>query len=607
MIIMKKIINILGLAAVMLASTSCQNWLDMPSETKLDSNTVFETVSRAEMAVLGCYSNTFNRELYYQLGMGTDECFSTEGETNSKNQVANYVYTTSNIPTSTYTAMYTGIEAANVCIKGLKGMTAASTAEQEKINMLLGEAYAIRGMNYLNIVRFFGDVPYPIIPQSDADGFTSSRVSRDVILDGSVEDLQKAVELLPWQSEGKVSTVERFTKNSACGILARVALYAAGYSLRWDLNTYDPASVKLAQRDDQARIKELYKIAADACKMVIDKGENSLLSSYEKVFRDLVCDRYNKESMLEYGQFGTNVNGTAIGYTNGMYTHTSSMYGKSQPAMAALATYWFDFAEGDTRRDVTIANYSVDKDNNRQMNTYAGNTIGKFRATWKETKGTDINKRDINWPVLRYSDVLLMYAEALNEYNNGPTADAIKAYEDVRVRAFGSASKIGTTPTTYQGFRDAIINERKLELGFEGLRRTDLVRWGILYETLTHTKQNVIDLANRAGKYTNVDMYRAYKKEKATSFSDPVVSVSFIGFKATPTAEEKAALTTNGYTLLNMYSKDALSFANETTASAAWVVNLFRGLEKNKVELLPLNTTTIDDNAGLKGQQHPLY
>ena len=100
---------------------------------------------------------------------------------------------------------------------------------------------------------------------------------------------------------------------------------------------------------------------------------------------------------------------------------------------------------------------------------------------------------------------------------------------------------------------------------------------------------------------------RAYKKEKATSFSDPVVSVSYIGYKSAPTTEEKAALASNGYTLLNMYSKDALSFAYETSATAAWVINLFRGLEKNKVELLPLNTTTIDDNAGLKGQQHPLY
>jgi len=591
----------------MLTSTSCQDWLDMPSETKFDSTTIFESVSKAEMAVLGCYSNTFNRELYYQLGMGTDECFSTEGETNSKNQVANYLYTTSNIPTSTYTAMYTGIEYANVCIKGLSAMQGSTESEKEEISMLLGEAYAIRGMNYLNIVRFFGDVPYPTIPVADAGTFTSSRVSRDVILDGCVEDLQKAIELLPWQSEGKVTTVERFTKNSACGILARVALYAAGYSLRWDLNTYDPASVKLAQRDDVTRIKELYKIAADACKMVIDKGENDLLPSYETVFRDLACGRYNSESMLEYGQYGTNVNGTAIGYTNGMYTHTSSMFAKSGPAMGALATYWYDFEEGDTRRDVTICNYGIAADNTRQMNTYAGSTIGKFRSTWKEGIGTAINKRDINWPVLRYSDILLMYAEATNEYNNGPTAEAKSALEKVRTRGFSDASKIGATPTTYQEFRNAIINERKLEFGFESLRRTDLIRWGILYETLTETKQNVIDMASRTGKYANIDMYRAYKKEKATSFSDPVVSVSYIGYKTAPSAEVQAALTKDGYTLLEMGGTKNLSFAGEMKADASWIVNLFRGLEKNKVELLPLNITTIDDNAGLQGQQHPLY
>lgn len=72
-----------------------------------------------------------------------------------------------------------------------------------------------------------------------------------------------------------VDTPERFTKNSAYGILARVALYAAGYSLRWDLNTvpYNAGTVEIAQRSDAARIKELYQIAADACKAVITKGK----------------------------------------------------------------------------------------------------------------------------------------------------------------------------------------------------------------------------------------------------------------------------------------------------------------------------------------------
>ena len=210
---MKKIFNITCIAATAFLLSSCKDFLEIPSETKFDSETIFETVDRAEMVVVGAYSQTFNREFYYQLGMGTDECFSTEGETNSKNQVANYVYTTSNSPTSTYTSMYTGIEYANVAIKGLQGMNVSSDAEKRKVDMLLGEVYAIRAMNYLNVVRFFGDAPYSTEPVAETGIFTSSRVSRDTIYDGCVADLQKAVELLPWKSEGAVPPPERFTKN----------------------------------------------------------------------------------------------------------------------------------------------------------------------------------------------------------------------------------------------------------------------------------------------------------------------------------------------------------------------------------------------------------
>lgn len=605
---MKKLINILGVSALLLTQTGCQDWLDMPSKNKFDSSTIFENVSRAEMVLLSCYTQTFNRELYYQLGMGTDECISTEGETNSKNQVANYLYTTSNIPTSTYTTMYSGIEYANICIKNLPKMSAVSEAEQRKINMLLGEAYAVRAMNYLNIVRFFGDVPFATIPVEDQTTFASSRVSRDRILDNCIADLQRAVDLLPWYSEGMITSPERFSKNSAYGILARVALYAAGHSLRWDLNTYDAASVKIAQRDDASRVKELYKIAADACAAVINKGENTLLASYEQVFRNLVNGQYNNESMFEIAQYGTNVNGYGIGYTNGMYTHTSSMYGKAQPAMAAFPTYYFDFEEGDARRDVTLCNYGIASDNSRQMNPYSANTIGKFRVTWKSEQGTAINKRDISWPMLRYSDVLLMYAEALNEYHQAPTAEAKVAFEQVRTRGFNNdASKIGTTPASYQEFRNAIILERKLELGFEGWRRTDLARWGVLYETLTEAKENINAMIERTGKYENIDLYRAYKKEKALTFADPVVVVPYVGYKEELTDEQIKELQAEGYIVLKMHGNTALNFGNNLAAGEKWIFNIFRGLEKNKVEILPFAQTTIDNNLGLQGQQHPMY
>ena len=74
---MKKIMNILGAAVLVLTASSCQDWLDMPSESKADSSTVFSTLSRAEMAVMGAYSSLHTQELGYQLLMGTDECAST--------------------------------------------------------------------------------------------------------------------------------------------------------------------------------------------------------------------------------------------------------------------------------------------------------------------------------------------------------------------------------------------------------------------------------------------------------------------------------------------------------------------------------------------------
>lgn len=82
---MKKTILYIGIAAMTLTGfTSCNDYLDMPSKEKFDSETVFEDVNKAEMAVIGCYPQTFNREFFYQLGMGTDECISTESQSNSK-------------------------------------------------------------------------------------------------------------------------------------------------------------------------------------------------------------------------------------------------------------------------------------------------------------------------------------------------------------------------------------------------------------------------------------------------------------------------------------------------------------------------------------------
>lgn len=602
---MKRYFAIIGLAALSMFAVSCNDFLEIPSETKFDSSSIFTSYDKAEMAVLAAYPAGYNREMWYQLGMGTDEVISTEGSTNSKNQIGNYVLSGGITGSSTYTAAYAAIEYANVCIDGLSKVNLVG-AER-----LLGECYCIRSMAYLNLVRYWGDVPYTTVPVATLDSFFSSRESRDVILDGCVADLQEAVKLLPWKSEISNFTPERYCKEAAYALLARVALYNAGYSLRWDLNTvpYAVSSVKVAKRDDAAKVKELNKIAMDACKAVMDRGSFSLDSDYANIFRDLVNGRYNKESILEQGQFGTNCN-VETGYTNAAFSHTSSIYGKAQPAMKMNPALYFDYEEGDQRRDVAICTYAVDDKSNLHLHPYGGFYVGKFRASWKSTIGTATNKRDINWPWFRYDHILLMYAEAANEYNGNPTTEAINALKQIRLRAFNGDEKlIGTIPTDHDGFLKAIIEENKLEFAGESWRRTEICRWGIQYETLMDTKDKLVKIAAREGKYANFDRYRAYKPV-AGVFEYPDAIVPFIGFND----EAKIAdYEKEGYTVVDMYDSKVApntDSANKMTgvSDEAWYKDLFRGLTKNKTEICPLSqTAVIDVNPGLKDQQAPGY
>ena len=346
------------------------------------------------------------------------------------------------------------------------------------------------------------------------------------------------------------------------------------------------------------------------------------------------------------------------GYVNGIPTNGSGgTFGKGGAQMITMPTFYFEFDEGDQRRDVSICNYGLYTDGTYQMNTYIGSGVGKYRINWCKSRGTSDSRRDINFPLLRYSDVLLMYAEALNELNNGPTSDAIDAFKQVRMRAFKyDESKIGTIPSDYEGFKNAIIQERKLELSHESLRKTDLTRWGILYEHLTAEKEKLYQLANREGKYANVDVYRAYKGGTAV-YQDPTIALPYISIKESDfvtmglTADEIAKLNilndnVNGgflekefyedeagnvyfsensapagtkltpvtYTILNMFgchtikSKGGLYVDSSEYEDNTFITRMFYGLQKNMVEILPFSTTSIIDvNPGLAGQQHPCY
>ena len=541
----KKKLVILSVMALSMGMTSCADWLEMPSYTSADSETVFKNEEAAELFVTGCYRGIIPTEMVYQLMAGETVTHSSEDGTtnNGKYNICNWFYdsTSPYTVTTLYNEEYGAIEATNIAIKNLNMMP-----ETTKRNSLLGEALALRAFAYLNLISIYGDVPANWQPLEDMDPddestFYPKRTSRDVIYDRIVSDLQTAANYMPWFEESGFATTERLTKQSTLALLARVALYAGGYSLRWNLETNDPATLKVSRRSDEARVRELYQIADKACSDIIEHGQNSLVQAEGGMngFQNLwynYCQRkftsLNKEILWSLAQYGATTNSKF-----GLYAHPGTRggtYGSRKAMQFILPTYYLSFEEGDTRRDVTCTSYSIyflegGASNDTWVDvgtTYSCIMSGKFRIPWCVAPESDANKRNVNIPIIRYSDVLLMYAEAKNYLNGAPTQPAKDALKEIRDRAGVGSLPIPTDP---QEFEDALAQERKWEFGGELSLRTDLIRMGRIAKELAATKQAMKDLSDRKNKYADVPVYRLYKFHKdAQTYGDTFLAIDYI-------------------------------------------------------------------------------
>ena len=541
----KKKLVILSVMALSMGMTSCADWLEMPSYTSADSETVFKNEEAAELFVTGCYRGIIPTEMVYQLMAGETVTHSSEDGTtnNGKYNICNWFYdsTSPYTVTTLYNEEYGAIEATNIAIKNLNMMP-----ETTKRNSLLGEALALRAFAYLNLISIYGDVPANWQPLEDMDPddestFYPKRTSRDVIYDRIVSDLQTAANYMPWFEESGFATTERLTKQSTLALLARVALYAGGYSLRWNLETNDPATLKVSRRSDEARVRELYQIADKACSDIIEHGQNSLvqaeggMSGFQNLWYNY-CQRkftsLNKEILWSLAQYGATTNSKF-----GLYAHPGTRggtYGSRKAMQFILPTYYLSFEAGDARRDVTCTSYSIyflegGASNDTWVDvgtTYSCIMSGKFRIPWCVAPESDANKRNVNIPIIRYSDVLLMYAEAQNYLNGAPTQPAKDALKEIRDRAGVGSLPIPTDP---QEFEDALAQERKWEFGGELSLRTDLIRMGRIAKELAATKQAMKDLSDRKNKYADVPVYRLYKFHKdAQTYGDTFLAIDYI-------------------------------------------------------------------------------
>jgi hypothetical protein len=522
--------------------------LELDPASKISADSFFETAGQAQLFALGVYSMLADDDLYGQklsiiFPLDTDEGrYSTSTiSDNSAVGLAHYNMSSSNTClAATYNDLYAGISRANEAIFRIRAMpllTQGSVAEQQLLRNLLGEMMSLRALFYFDLVKIWGDVPFVTAPtdyEQPATYYQMPRTSRDTIYDHIIADLQYAADSLdmPWRSGA--NTPERLHQGSVRGLLARICLHAAGYSLRWDLGSA-AATTLLAKRADAARGQELYRLAHEQCQKIMSSGEHQLNPSFENIFRSymtLTPDMTYGESMFEVGfAFANNTGGGRIGALNSCRQDANCLWGNGSGTVLALPTHYLLYEAGidlsqpqssvsplavnllDKRRDITICNHLITDTSTFQLCNSTDYTAGKWRRYWMPaTASSSADRTSVNWVMLRYSDVLLMFAEA-EYFLNGNTAAARDAVNQVRRRGYGHDPETPTpvadlttlTPEPSANPEDKIckeiVRERTLELAHEGLRKYDLIRWGIFDEKLKEVRTAMSEMASAKDPY----------------------------------------------------------------------------------------------------------
>lgn len=585
----KRLAILTGFFILALSFNSCKKFLTLTPNSAFDEAYVFGSVNDAYSAVLGTYATLsgdrgYGGRIQYYFSNDCDESYCNASNTvsiggdNGPKALCRYNALATNTELDAeWNIYYAGIDRANNCIKNIPQMhlyNSGSDNDKASLRRLHGEVLTLRAQFFFDVIKFWGDVPAPYIPSIDQPGLNLPATNRDSIYDHILNDLALAATLLPWRGDPGVAVDERITKGAAKALRARIALFRGGYSLR--------AASKQMERP--ADYLKYYQIARDECNDIITSGKHRLNPSFMAVFKDHF-DAHEiepSEVLFQVGLAGGNgVSDGRVGFIDGIRVNRNGM-----GSDWALPTYFYKFDSLDARRDVTIASYAIDASGYYTgiATVYGPFAMAKFRRDWHTNPITPPNSNfaytGIGWPMIRYSDVLLMFAEAENELHQVPTAAAISAFKEVRVRGFdGDESKIGDIPADYAGFFKAIADERMFEFGGEGLRKWDLIRWNLITPIFAETRVNLEKFRLRQVPYDNVPANMYYLDNSSTGI---VYYSSY--YQPTP------ATPPDGYTSVKWASSYFNAFANDWAGSFV----------SNQREILPFGPKTLSSNPSLR-------
>lgn len=469
---------LMTMAFTLVAVVSCdENLLEVTDENRLNPDVFWQTGEHARLGIIGAYSPLGN-----QFAWGRMMPIHTMYRSDATNPIpaqgiitdpANFsIQPTFGRLQEIWGEFWKTILRSNTILKEVPNIDDPDFSEDDK-NAILGEAYYLRAFQYFYLVTMFRNVPLITEPaESLADVQVAPSPPEDV-WQLVISDLQMAQSLLPesWDA----NNTGRATWGAATGLLGKTYLYRSGID-----NTNE------------------YAQAAAEFKSIIDSGIYSLMPNHADNFGD--DKENNAESLFEiqlegetigWGADSLNDLRTAAwepdlappGFTSqsGMlinewvkeaFLAETTIGGETDPR--AFSTIVYDYP-GAMMYETPFSE-AFDDPNTVTVRKYLDFREGKEQSDFGFAGFPSV----INWRIMRYADILLMYAEAENEVNGG-SQSALDALNQVRARANMPAR----TSTDQSVLRQEIRDERVLELIFEGDRFHDLLRWGLIPEAIT--------------------------------------------------------------------------------------------------------------------------
>lgn len=460
----------------------CDDELDLSNPNSQIPEDFWLTAEHAIEGTNAIYTNLLNDGYYMRMtpaltdGRGDD--FQQDTPWWDLAQVANFTALPTTAPVQwLWEAHYQAIFRANQVIFNVPDID----MDESLKNRLIGQAYFLRGFSYFNLANNFQVVPVITEPSQDDSDYYAETATQEALWQQIFDDFQQAKSLLPLSyqdvSGPDPGQVGRATKGAATGMLGKALLF-----------------------------REQWQAAASEFEEVVGYGVYALMEDYRDNFSPL--SENNQESLFEV-QFATpdQVGGTVYNYggepnANWMQVssvgHTYAMdgYGYSD----FLPTRWLYNAyksemtvDGnvDPRLLVTISSYeptASDVDNmvygvpwpHAEDAIYPGKYTHEGIPGYTTESQGGVERSDINYRILRYADILLMHAEALNELNR--TSEAYAFIQQVRDRANLPDLATVKPNMTQAEMRDQIAHERALEFAIESIRIHDLIRWGWFYD-----------------------------------------------------------------------------------------------------------------------------